>query len=482
MFISRRNLFDKENIPMKLEENMSYKIYYGSMDESIINDLLLYDMVIVEPLLISDKDLLKLQNAGVVVIGYQSMLEVGLWDKDILNNLNSEDILIQQTENRGPTANPNSLHYKKLWISEYKKRIENRGFDGVFLDTIDHVTLIDDKLRDEVILATINWIGELKMDFPEMLIIQNRGFDVFLQGSAAFIDGLLWENFDSSRIESEVYYEQLVLDTNVLSKKFGVRIMALNRINNVENTAFCKDSKWLHSYVPSGTYSNYYFDKQNTLDWIYNGIIDVDWVLTKKMWFVEDGTLDKEIIYQAKQKDIKMYLILDVSEINEEEILSYNLEYINDNVASILNNTTENYVDYFLTKIKFSREMGYEGILIDGVKNWYNVSTQGSPSRNEIYQGYTNLLKEIREEFPDINIYQNEGIMVIDSKNSEYLDGFVWEDFANSLYSESEWQQLQIKQLRDISKEVDWNIYIFSGEKPEEINKYCVENKYIYIH
>jgi endo-alpha-1,4-polygalactosaminidase (GH114 family) len=477
-----------ENLPMRLDENLTFKIYYGPMDEKIIRDLLQYNIVIVEPAHLSDEDLFTLQAAGVNVVGYLSLLEVGKWDADLLDKLTSEDILIEQTEEKGLVANPLSEHYRMIWTQALEVRIKHRGFDGVLLDTVDDILLLDKVQREEAIPATVEWIAMLKADSPELLIIQNRGFDVFLQGSARSVDGLLWENFDATRLDSDVQYAKLVMDVNAASKRFGARIMGLNRLNNAENLAFCFENKWLHAYVPWGTYSKYYFAEQTQLDWIYKGIIDPEWVLTRESWFVEEEALEASVIKKAKDLGIKMVLVLNIGAMDKSAVMEKHLEKAvleNENTIDsntfILNNTADSYTQYFLSRILDAKQIGYEGILLAGTKNWYKVSAKGSPSRLEIYNGYTNFLRRIRQEFPEMSLYQYEGIMVVNPDAASLLDGFVWTEFADSLFSEDAWQQQQVEQLSMTVKDNEWEVYIFSGDRTDEIRAYCLEYEYVYV-
>lgn len=408
------------DLPMKLDENLTFKIYYGPMEEKILQDLLRYNMVIVEPTKLTDDNLLKLQEAGVIVIGYQSLVEVGKWDIDLLDKLSSEDILIEQTEDKGPIANPLSEHYRMIWTNAMEARIKFRGFDGVFLDTMDDILLLDKGQREEVIRAIVEWIATMKMDSPEMLFIQNRGFDVFLLGSARNVDGLLWENFDSLRMNSDAQYTKLIMDENRDSTRFGARIIGLNRLHNAENFAFRVENKWLHAYVPWGTYSKYYFNEQNKLDWIYKGIIDPEWVFTKESWFVDEGALELSTVKKAKDAGIKMVLVLNIGAMDKSAVIEQHLEDAaldNENAIDsntlILNNTADAYMEYFLSRIQDAKQIGYSGVLLAGTKNWYKVSTIDSPSRLELYNGYTNFFRRIRGEFPEMSLYQYEGIMVV---------------------------------------------------------------------
>ncbi len=277
-----------ENLPMRLEEGITFKVYYGSLDEQILQDLSQYSMVILEPAQVSDDELFTLQAAGAKVVGYLSLFEVGKWDKDLLDKLTSADILVQETEEKGPIANLRSAHFKTIWWEAFEGRIRNRGFDGVFLDTVDDIQLLNQSQKDEQIRAAVEWMASLKAAFPELRIIQNRGFDVFLQGSSSSVDGLLWENFNVTRMSSDADYARLVREVNKVSQRFGARVMGLNRLNNAENVAFYQDSHWLHAYLPWGTYSHYYFEERSMWNWIVRGNIDPEWVYSK------DGCLWKK--------------------------------------------------------------------------------------------------------------------------------------------------------------------------------------------
>ncbi len=473
---------------MRLEDDLTYKVYYGSIDNRIIEDMMSYEMVIIEPANITDEALHQLQKEKVKVIGYQSLLEVGLWDGDIINNLAPEDILIKQSEERGPTADPTSTHYKNLWTKVYIERIFSRGFDGVFLDTIDHVTLFEGSQKNEIIEGTVQWILEIKRSFPDMLIIQNRGFDVFFEGTASMIDGFMWENFDVTRGLEDEDYAELIKEVDDHSKLNGVRIMGLNRRNNPENTSFYKTKKWLYSYVPYGTYSKYYFDDNTTIGWIYDGIIDEAWVLSKEQWFVEEGALDDRIVQQIKDNGVKLYLVMDIGSMRKLEVIEKQLEKAviipkdsDDSDKVILNNMTDVYNAYFLSKIETAYAVGYEGILLDGTKNWYDISTNDVPSRLEIYGGYTSFLKKIHETYPKMDLLQYEGIMVLNPDSVPYLNGFVWREFTNALLSDSEWQQTQVEQLSAIAKDENWDVYIFAGGNPKVVKDYCEDKGYLYI-
>ena len=156
-------------------------------------------------------------------------------------------------------------------------------------------------------------------------------------------------------------------------------------------------------------------------------------------------------------------------------------DYAKDSNTFILDNTADAYTEYFLSRILDAKQTGYEGILFAGTKNWYKVSSIDSPSRLEIYNGYTHFLRRIRQEFPEMGLYQYEGIMVVDPEAASFLDGFVWTEFADSLFSVDAWQLQQVERLSTTAKANDWEVYIFSGDKAKEIRAYCAEQGYVYV-
>ncbi len=132
-------------------------------------------------------------------------------------------------------------------------------------------------------------------------------------------------------------------------------------------------------------------------------------------------------------------------------------------------------------KIRDAIQAGYSGILFDGTKSWYRISSTGSSSRAEVYAAYADFLKRVRQEFPELRLYQYEGIMVVNSDAAPLLDGFVWTDFADSLRSEDAWKQQQVERLSLVAKENDWDVYIFSGDKAAEVRAYCDAHGYFYV-
>ncbi|MPN05226.1 hypothetical protein SDC9_152476 [bioreactor metagenome] len=214
--------------------------------------------------------------------------------------------------------------------------------------------------------------------------------------------------------------------------------------------------------MPWGTYSHYYFEERATWNWMVKGIIDPEWVYTKDSWFVEEGALESSVLREARDLGLQMFQILDLGVIDEA------------------NSGAEDW-DNALWKVRTAVQEGYSGILFCGTKQWYKISSSGTSTREEVYTAYANFLQKIKQEFPELQLYQYEGIMVVNPEAAAILDGFVWTEFADSLFSDNAWQLQQVEQLSWLAKNNNWEVLIFSGDNADEVRAYCEEQGYLYI-
>ena len=157
--------------------SQSVAFYYNNIDS--VRELINYDRVVVTPTLITDKQIVTLQKADTLVFAY---LSVGEYDgKNLPDKL----------QGFSPLINTNwSSHVMDLsadaWqqhLFEQASSLSARGFDGIFLDTLDSYTLYakspDATLKQQAALSQI--LEGLNSIESKPLLIFNRGFEVFNQ-------------------------------------------------------------------------------------------------------------------------------------------------------------------------------------------------------------------------------------------------------------------------------------------------------------
>ena len=232
----------------------TYRIYYGEIDGKILTDMNKSDMVIVEASLFDKLDVERLkENKKTKVLGYLSVMEIGNWDNEIIASLNSADYLTIDGKRVGDGKNQNFLgdisrtHYRQTLLNTLENRILAKGMDGVFLDTTDWIDQFDDNkaVQEKLVTGYEEFLKEVKSRFPEIIIIQNRGFSCFNKVGYKYIDGFLWEDFKTPLGENKDF-EQRVNELKMLTQEHGIKIFSVSYENEAQNKEFASQMGWTH--------------------------------------------------------------------------------------------------------------------------------------------------------------------------------------------------------------------------------------------
>jgi endo-alpha-1,4-polygalactosaminidase (GH114 family) len=181
-----------------LQEAKKYALYYGT---GRAEALLEYDLAVVEPLGQNKTTVERMQQANTIVIGYVSVMEIHPSHLHF-NRLKAEDFLVV---NGQPCINEAYGTYlldlrSKRWLGMLNHQIGNlllhTGYDGIFLDTIGDVEMrmIPPGLQIHQIQAAVRWMEQLRVIFPEHILVQNNGLEVLCLQTAPWIDAICWEN------------------------------------------------------------------------------------------------------------------------------------------------------------------------------------------------------------------------------------------------------------------------------------------------
>ncbi len=178
----------------KLLSVSKYAIYYG---KNKIDKLSRYDLVILDPDNYSKDEILKLKNST-IIIAYLSIYEINPSRKYFSK---VKECIIGFNEMwRTYYIDVSCGKWRETIMEEIILEIINKGFDGIFLDTIDDVEIYGKK--NEV----ISLIKNIRERYPKLIIIQNRGFSI-VDETAPYIDGILFESFTSRYNWSTSKYE-----------------------------------------------------------------------------------------------------------------------------------------------------------------------------------------------------------------------------------------------------------------------------------
>jgi uncharacterized protein (TIGR01370 family) len=150
-----------------------------------------------------------LSSEGRGVFGYLNLCEVEqgtLW----FERLKSLNLLLVENENWPGSymIDVRSLKYVKMVIEEIIPYILFQGFNGLFLDTIDNAEYLEslDKRYAGMQEATIKLIKGIRLHYPEVLLMANRGFSL-THAIGGQIDALLGEGiFTEFNFKDKSYF------------------------------------------------------------------------------------------------------------------------------------------------------------------------------------------------------------------------------------------------------------------------------------
>jgi uncharacterized protein (TIGR01370 family) len=201
-----------------------YVVYYGT---GRVHDLARYDLAIVQPDTLTPSEVADLHADGTLVVAYLSVGEVEPdrpWFKD---GRVDQTWLLGKNEDWGSYfVDARQTGWQKLTAALAGEFIA-KGYDGVFLDTVDTASAFPDTKPGMVAL-----IHNLRQTYSDVLLVQNRGFDV-VNETAPDIDAVMFEDLSTTYdfqkntyVETEVSAEaEFMAD---VKQRTGLMILALD--------------------------------------------------------------------------------------------------------------------------------------------------------------------------------------------------------------------------------------------------------------
>ncbi|MCP2035271.1 endo-alpha-1,4-polygalactosaminidase (GH114 family) [Planomicrobium sp. HSC-17F08] len=187
----------------------SFHIFYGRPTQDKLEELAQQDAAIIEPTAFTKKQIAFLQNEDVLLFGYVSLIQLENWNDELKKNIVPSDYWMQEGERLYISdwdtyvMDISEKHYRDVLMHKIRTEINEKQMDGIFLDTVDD---LDYYFRDDPVTQKAMRTGykqlleEIKTAYPDLLIIQNRGFESYKAVSREKVDGILWEGFNKQEL------------------------------------------------------------------------------------------------------------------------------------------------------------------------------------------------------------------------------------------------------------------------------------------
>jgi uncharacterized protein (TIGR01370 family) len=226
-----------EDTRTRFDDIESYTVFYGT---GRADELAQFDLAIVQPDTLTTEELAALEAEGTIVVAYLSIGEAEPEREWYTDGRVDPAWELGTNENWGSRfIDANQTGWQDLMIELAGESID-KGFDGVFLDTLDTVDLFP-----ETTDGMVEIVRRLRDSYPNAVIVQNRGFTV-LDETTEYVDGLMFESLTTSYdFVNQEYISAdngfLANELATLSEETGLVILALDYVEP-GNTAAAKNA------------------------------------------------------------------------------------------------------------------------------------------------------------------------------------------------------------------------------------------------
>ncbi|KIL42837.1 hypothetical protein KP77_34670 [Jeotgalibacillus alimentarius] len=188
----------------------AFQIFYGNPDAEKLEELTRQDAAIIEPVAFTEDQVAHLKSKGVLTFGYVSLMQLENWNEELKQDLLPDDYWLQDgrqlyiEEWDTYIMNISNPHYRELLMRKISDEVAGKQMDGIFFDTVDDLDYYfreDQSAESELRAGYAQLLTDIESAYPNLLIIQNRGFESYKAVSRKRIDGMLWEGFDKQDID-----------------------------------------------------------------------------------------------------------------------------------------------------------------------------------------------------------------------------------------------------------------------------------------
>lgn len=240
-----------------------FTVFYGRGEVERLKE---FPLVIVEPQGQSRESVTLLHQAGTLVIAYVSVMEIARGSFDEAGEIRDEDYLyldgkrLVNREYGNELIDLRSSRWRRILIRSLSV-LKEEGYDGFFLDTIANAEY-DEMIpigRREQLKAAVDLVREIRLQFPDMILIQNNGLQELVDQTAKYIDGVCWENPPYREAREHRWFRSMIHKLHRMSHRDQMKVFVLvnseEKGSSPELNAFrrlCKEHGFLFALEKEG--------------------------------------------------------------------------------------------------------------------------------------------------------------------------------------------------------------------------------------
>jgi len=439
----------------------SFVVYYSRITEETVKHLATYDLAIIEPKATNDTYNSFLKDQGTEIYGYISTLQVETTDDYKVSRMTNEDYLMVDGQRVYIEKYDDYLgdirrsSFRQVLLDTIDERIVKKGYDGVFLDTVDFTEYFNDAdLNHDLQVGFIDFLAELKARFPDLKVFQNRGFKSYKLGGAAYLDYILYEDFRSEKFISNDYYSNLAKEINSLASQHRVKVAALSQKDELKNAQMAHAFNWMYYY---SSYDNNYrgveassgYDFKHTAKVASQQVEHLGplaYLEKEDLHTINLFLLDREVVSDKGLEDAV------VRDAQGERVLVYG-HYLMD-MSSLA------YQTYLIEAFNQADLENKEMLRLSYITSAKRVGPGFSVSESQQVSAYMQFMKNIKLLYPDLVLIQERGVDYLSEELAGIIDGLYWNNFDFDQYETNNWLQEKVDQLASFQENYEWLIII----------------------
>lgn len=184
-------------------------------------------------------ELRNLSRTGTILIGYVSLGEAAEYRTYWPNVVGKSWLLDKNPNWDSYFVDVRAEEWHRVLTEKIIPGILQKGFDGLFLDTIDTAKYLEkyhpDGKYPGAQAAMVKLIKRIRQKFPKVFILGNRGFSI-LDETGRWLDGVVAESVfstldferDTVRVRSEQEYAKEIALLQRAKNKFGLEVFTLD--------------------------------------------------------------------------------------------------------------------------------------------------------------------------------------------------------------------------------------------------------------
>lgn len=232
----------------------NYKIFYGRPKQEHLDAMRDYDLVIVESTAYTEEQVDYIQSNGTKVYGYISVMEVATWNQEYMSKFKEEAFYkrdgerVHYAEWDSYLMDMSNDHYREVLLAETREQVIDKGFDGVFLDTVGDIDNEFWNNPEELAKqreGLVKYLEVLKNE-EKISTIQNWGFDTLKTTSIDLVDGIMWEGFTKDKLLASEWSQNRIAELKAFEESGQVEVLTVSPDTDEANAEYSNSLGFVH--------------------------------------------------------------------------------------------------------------------------------------------------------------------------------------------------------------------------------------------